>query len=842
MRPQPWLFLGLVGVSAADPTWPSDSDDLEEIMFQLFDFKARNFADRVYPCDKSRFEPGRNNPAEFLRTAFHDMAAHNRFTGIGGMDASVQYELDRTENAGPAISSSLGYMSPYLSRKTSMADLIATGVYSAVRACDGPSIPIRHGRRDASDPNGRGIPAVDNSTASFRAEFFRMGLNPVEMIQLVACGHTLGGVHSQTFPQINPPGTHANEFAPLDSTNTRYDNQGVVEYLGGTTDNPLVRGPSASLGQNSDLRIFSSDGNATIRAMADPNAFKGVCRNILQKMLDSVPSGVALSGPVEPYVVKPVDMQLTLQSGGESLLWTGYIRVRTTGIPVGEISSVGVTFKNRNSGADCGSFGCSVEASMAGTGSGYDDSFAVSLPSKPRGGTTLRGQIDKLQFFGIKATIPVDIGIGSFIVTITKTSGEKLNYNNNGNSYPMQDGILLQLPQSCASQSGSVTVVAAIRNDLVNNPAKTSISYKTVRSGLPVAGLQETVLDMRKGDCVGSYTLFKVETSVPGGLSSEARLDVMSGEYVDGFKLVGSIGGDCADFDGAETCGDVAGPVSKSSSSSTPSPTLKSTKKGTTATTSPIWPPSPSSTSSWPVKNSTTSISSTGSPWLVKPTTSWQPTKSSTTTSNEWKSKSSASKSTTEKWTTTTASSSAWKSTAKETWKPTTSPWTTVKKSTSTSTSTLSTPASKSTTKPSYKPTTISTAKKPPSTTSTPAFSPPPTAVPNPTFTPLHPTQPARIGSYAFLGCISNVGIPILPLTLKPPTPILGKMHNELCAGACKGHPFFGTEGGDTCWCGDVLDGRSVKVEEALCDVACEGDKGERCGGMGRLSVYVVKT
>lgn len=40
------LFLGiLVPLVAADPTWPSSTDDLEEIMYQLKAFRGRRFSE-----------------------------------------------------------------------------------------------------------------------------------------------------------------------------------------------------------------------------------------------------------------------------------------------------------------------------------------------------------------------------------------------------------------------------------------------------------------------------------------------------------------------------------------------------------------------------------------------------------------------------------------------------------------------------------------------------------------------------------------------------------------------------------------------------------------------------
>ncbi|CRK47619.1 hypothetical protein BN1723_020349, partial [Verticillium longisporum] len=93
-------------------------------------------------------------------------------------------------------------MSPYMTKKSSMADLIALGVYISVRACGGPAVPFRAGRRDATTAGPVGVPQPQNAISIFRTQFDRMGFSPQEMIQVTACGHTIGGVHSAEFPDI----------------------------------------------------------------------------------------------------------------------------------------------------------------------------------------------------------------------------------------------------------------------------------------------------------------------------------------------------------------------------------------------------------------------------------------------------------------------------------------------------------------------------------------------------------------------------------------------------------------------------------------------------------------
>lgn len=81
---------------------------------------------------------------------------------------------------------------------------------------------------------------------------------------------------------------------------------------------------------HSDARIFASDRNVTMRALArDPNLFRSRCESLLGRMIDTVPKEVKLSGPITPYPVKPVNFRLTLLNQ-TSIHLDGQIRVRLT--------------------------------------------------------------------------------------------------------------------------------------------------------------------------------------------------------------------------------------------------------------------------------------------------------------------------------------------------------------------------------------------------------------------------------------------------------------------------------------------------------------------------------
>ncbi|KAL8866076.1 MAG: hypothetical protein Q9198_009051, partial [Flavoplaca austrocitrina] len=503
----------------AAPTWPSSVDELEDIMMLNTGYRARGFADPVTPCSKGA-GPGRVTAAEFVRTAFHDMATGNIFLGTGGLDASIVFELNNGggDNIGQAFPTSLTFFAPYLSSRSSMADIIAMSMHTAVRACGGPAIPFRTGRVDASEAGPPGVPLPQNSLFTFQNQFARTGFDATQMIQVVACGHTLGGVHAENFPQIVPVGSAPNDVKQFDNT-AKFDNKIATDYVSGQSTDPLVVGPSQAARRASDLLVFNSDDNATITTMADPNYFTNTCKSLLQKMIDVVPASVTLTDPIIPYDVKPVALQLTLQNGGSEITFSGDIRVRTTTRPASQIFSVQVVYKDRTgAGSD------KISTSVKGTAAGFDDSFT---------------------FYAFSAPISSQSSISSFTVLITLASGATESYDNNGAGFPMQDTIMLQKPQSCVTDSGGqklLTVTAAVR--LPATSAELTLSLKVPRDVI-TPELQSQTVAMSQKTIVGPYNIVTGTYLLEGSQAENTKFDVSAGQAKDTFKSTGDLGTTC---------------------------------------------------------------------------------------------------------------------------------------------------------------------------------------------------------------------------------------------------------------------------------------------------------
>ncbi|KAF2816733.1 WSC domain-containing protein 2, partial [Mytilinidion resinicola] len=523
-----WVMSTLqLGVFAV-PTWPSSVDELEDIMLLNSGYRSRGFSAAVTPCSFSAQGAGRVAAAEWIRTAFHDMATGNAVQGIGGLDASLVFETNGGENIGPAFNTTLTTYAPFFSSRSSMSDIIAMGMYTAVRSCGGPVVAIRTGRIDATKGGDSGVPLPQNGITIFQNQFLRMGFNTTEMIAVVACGHTMGGVHSSNFPEIVPVASAANSNGVKDFDTTQlFDNKVATEYVSGTTLNPLVVGPSIAKGENSDGRVFAADGNVTIKALTNLATFTSVCSTMLQKMIEVVPKGTVLTDPIVPYEVKPYALQLTLLAGGANISFTGDIRIRTTIRAASQVASVQIVYKDRdgNSASD------NIDTTYKGTANGFDDSFT---------------------FYGFSANLAASSSISSFNVLVTLIDGSTELHDNNGAGFPIQDTIMLQSPQSCLSSTNdtngqrSLTVIAAVRNTGLFS-VQLQLTLKIPRTdGIIVPTLSTVSAAMASQTAIGSYNLYAATYSLDPSQTQTTSFGVSAGSSTDNYKNVTLLPSTCA--------------------------------------------------------------------------------------------------------------------------------------------------------------------------------------------------------------------------------------------------------------------------------------------------------
>ncbi|CCF32863.1 WSC domain-containing protein [Colletotrichum higginsianum] len=489
--------LALASVARTEYVWPSPYDEIEDHLSLQSGYLRRGFIDGVINCGFGGNVPGRQNSAEWIRAAFHDMATHDATAGTGGLDASIFFELDRPENIGAAFNNTFGFFSSFYSVRASASDLLAMSVLVASFSCGGNKMPFRAGRIDAHEAGPAGVPEPQTDLKTTQDAFTKAGFNTSDMIAMVACGHTLGGVHSVDFPEIVGVEADPNNdtIAHFDVEFSRFDHGVVTEYLDDTTKNPLVAGTNDTL--NSDKRIFSADGNKTMQAMADPAAFQATCADIFTRMIDTVPATVKLTEPIVATDIKPYIGGLFLKDDG-NISFTGQIRIRTsadTGRDPSDLS-VQLTYADRN---------------------GNGSNAITTRKATFQGGSASGLWRESFHFWEFDGTISPDVGISKFYIHVTKTStNETVTYDNAGNGYPMSDVVLYQKSQSCLGDPVdgklALTVKALVRKDRAPTAAgglTLDLVREIRRQGVIVPKLEVETIDFQSaGQDRGQWAVY----------------------------------------------------------------------------------------------------------------------------------------------------------------------------------------------------------------------------------------------------------------------------------------------------------------------------------------------
>ncbi|KAJ7188844.1 heme peroxidase [Mycena filopes] len=332
LRQSLFACLACFATSATAYIWPSPRLDALELF--RWDQEKSGLLGVIQPCNFFLFDggssSGRSDASDWIRTSYHDMATFNISDGTGGLDASIRFpeEQGRPEDVGDGFKNTLSVLINHSTRYISMADVLVLGAIMAIENCGGPEIAFRGGRVDAVAPNKPGVPEPQQDLDSHISAFARQGFTKTEMIGLVACGHTFGGVQHATFPDSVPElndTTNTQSVSHFDTTFVTFDNNVATEYISGTTQNPLVVGLNDTT--NSDKRIFSSDGNATMRAFAkSADHFSSTCADLFARMFDTVPRGVKLTEVITPLPIKPDNLKFDLALDGKTIGFTGQVR------------------------------------------------------------------------------------------------------------------------------------------------------------------------------------------------------------------------------------------------------------------------------------------------------------------------------------------------------------------------------------------------------------------------------------------------------------------------------------------------------------------------------------
>ncbi|KAH8101417.1 putative L-ascorbate oxidase [Cristinia sonorae] len=451
-------------------TWPNPF--LDELDSQLYDrqgYNGRNLPVGMLfgqDCSSFLFGPnaGRANAADWLRTAYHDMATHNTMDGTGGLDASIRFQAEQErpeapfQNAGDGFQNTFAFIAGLSNRYFSLADNIALAAVTAVELCGGPKIPFRGGRVDAIEPNTPGVPEPQQSLEEHVSSFSRQGFTQEEMIGLIACGHTFGGVQHVAFPDIVPPSDdpqNTSGNSRFDTTFTHFDN-----------------------------RI---DNNVTMSKFANPDVFRSTCANLLARMIDTVPGGVALTNVLEPIKFKPVAVSLVWVGGGNIKL-RGEVRVWNSAP-----SEITMKWKARD-GSSSPSFSAPLVQNT-------DHTTDPLIPDSP----TITNRWYEFPDVLHNSTQSVS----EFWFEVKNDDGSNKVENLGGVGYHLQDVVMITNNTCVGIDDGSLvlTVEAAIRADL-GQPSRVYVKAdETDQTGRPNLKIVDITAPLNRPTIAG-YTLW----------------------------------------------------------------------------------------------------------------------------------------------------------------------------------------------------------------------------------------------------------------------------------------------------------------------------------------------
>ncbi|TFK76256.1 heme peroxidase [Pluteus cervinus] len=523
-----YLVLGALATAQAY-RWPSPQyDAVEALLYEGSRADRSSMASLVHPC-KLRPRTKASIAAEWLRFAYHDVATHNISDGTGGLDGSLAYELDRAENVGDGMKDALSDFRFYSHKYISRSDVIAVGATFAVASCGGPIIPYRSGRIDALGPGPSGVPQPHQDLPTHTDIFQRQGFNPSEMITLVACGHTLGGVRSLDFPTLVAPGSDPSipNFKLFDST-PEFDNTMIVQYLNGSTKNPLVVDSNTTL--TSDSRIFSSDGNQTMQSLASSSAFSQTCANLLERMVNTVPQSVVLTEEVTLLPVKVLDVGLTIEH--RILVFKATLRLtKQFGVAANKQRLVKMFWCDRyGQDRDCGQ-----TVKFAQPAAVNQDDHAVS-PVTSRVG---------LSFVKYNFVVPVDpsLSLSKFWFQVDEKNGsEPITYDNGGDGYSLEQDNIIFVPSlsgsSLLQDGNNYTLIAAVRASLAPARVFVSVFDNAMSDNLPPLN---TTLDMALDSSLvptDGYTFYSAVVEDPSGhqLTADFHCEVDGVTYTEDFQ------------------------------------------------------------------------------------------------------------------------------------------------------------------------------------------------------------------------------------------------------------------------------------------------------------------
>jgi catalase (peroxidase I) len=136
------------------------------------------------------------------------------------------------------LNNTLADISSLVNVLTSAADLLALTLAISVARCGDIRVALRLGRKDATEASIEGVPEAHTDLDTTQKRFATISSDESEIVTLIACSHSIGGVHSVDYTDIVSSPITAENKAGFDTTLGEIDNNVVLKYLKNSTANP----------------------------------------------------------------------------------------------------------------------------------------------------------------------------------------------------------------------------------------------------------------------------------------------------------------------------------------------------------------------------------------------------------------------------------------------------------------------------------------------------------------------------------------------------------------------------------------------------------------------------
>lgn len=251
----------------------------------------------------------------------------------------------------------------------------------------------------------------------------------------------------------------------------------------GLLGGPLVTASNVS--DRSDLRLYSSDNNATMQALSEEVAFRTKCFDVFERMINTVPTGSSLTDAIVPMAWKAVDLATDINSQG--------------------VVSIGGLIRNLySSGSALSSVSYSVSADTG--------NFTATTSTRAGSGSSL---------FGTTAYY-------SFNTTIDSPGSTILSFGDV--TYPINDNIFI-LPVKSTTGRNTATIRAAILTSLVTTETpKLNLWVPGSVSGTRARQIATQTATLTQYSTAGNYTLFQATVSGNVGSGSGTIVKAVLGD------------------------------------------------------------------------------------------------------------------------------------------------------------------------------------------------------------------------------------------------------------------------------------------------------------------------